>query len=350
MCRISVDFFRDCYFRIVFERELAEMKVSFVVPCYCSEATIKNVVAEIQKKMCVLSEYTYEIILVNDFSPDETFEVIKELCDTDDRMIGIDLAKNFGQHAALMAGFQYISGDIVVCLDDDGQTPADEVEKLLYQLEDGYDVVYASYENKQHSPFRNFGSWINSKMAESMLGKPDHLYISSYFAAKRFVIEEMKNYKNPYPYVIGLVLRTSQHICNVTVSHRKREVGHSGYSFRKLFALWINGFTSFSVKPLRIATISGIFVAIAGFIYAVWTIVKKITNPYVVIGWSSTVSIILIIGGMILCVLGMIGEYVGRIYISINNSPQFVIRDLVCNKQKSVKVHHLEEENGIRVR
>lgn len=324
------------------------MKVSFVVPCYCSKATISNVVAEIQKKMSEIIEYTYEIILVNDCSPDGTFGVIQKLCKTDDRIIGIDLAKNFGQHAALMAGFHYVSGDVIVCLDDDGQTPADEVDKLLHQLEEGYDVVYASYGNKQHSLFRNFGSWVNAKMTESMLGKPGHLSISSYFAAKRFVIEEMKKYENPYPYVIGLVLRTSQNICNVCVAHRKREVGQSGYSFRKLAALWMNGFTSFSVKPLRFATISGSFVALAGFFYAIWTVVKKITNANVLMGWSSTVSIILILGGMILCVLGMIGEYVGRIYISINNSPQYVVKRAICNKENMMN-QDLEGEDGIRV-
>lgn len=305
------------------------MKVSYIIPCYRSEKTIKIVVNEIQKKMKELEQYTYEIILVNDCSPDNTFGVIRQLCLEDKNIIGIDHAKNFGQHAALMAGFHFATGDVVVCLDDDGQTPANEVDKLLVKIEEGYDVVYAEYEHKQHSAFRNFGSKVNKKMTEIMLGKPKELYISSYFAAKKFIIDEILKYKNAYPYVIGLVLRTTKNICNVKVNHRDRMEGTSGYSLKKLFALWINGFTSFSVIPLRFATVSGVFVALCGFIYAIYTIITKITNPDRIIGWSSIISILLILGGVILLVLGMIGEYIGRIYISLNNSPQYVIRSII---------------------
>ena len=162
-----------------------------------------------------------------------------------------------------------------------------------------------------------------------MLGKPKELYISSYFAAKRFVIEEMIKYQNSYPYVIGLVLRTTRNICNVKVTHRKREIGQSGYSFTKLLALWINGFTSFSVKPLRAATFSGVAVAVVGLLYALWTIINRIVNPMVPVGWSSTIAVVLVLGGVILVDLGMIGEYIGRIYISLNNSPQYVVKKLI---------------------
>lgn len=305
------------------------MKISYVIPCYCSEKTIKSVVQEIQNKMNEMSDYFYEIILVNDCSPDNTFAVIGDLCAHNQNIIGVGLAKNFGQHAALMAGYHFVTGDIVVCMDDDGQTPANEVDKLLDKIQDGYDVVYAEYEHKKHSRFRNFGSKLNQKMAESMLGKPKELYISSYFAAKRFVIEEMIKYQNSYPYVIGLVLRTTRNICNVKVTHRKREIGQSGYSFTKLLALWINGFTSFSVKPLRAATFSGVAVAVVGLLYALWTIINRIVNPMVPVGWSSTIAVVLVLGGVILVDLGMIGEYIGRIYISLNNSPQYVVKKLI---------------------
>lgn len=305
------------------------MKVSFVIPCYRSEKTLDVVVNEINQKMHDLYKYDYEIILVNDCSPDDTRGVIQRLCSENKNIIGIEHAKNFGQHAALMAGFHFVSGDVVVCLDDDGQTPADEVDKLLNKIEEGYDVVYAEYEDKKHSAFRNLGSNVNRKMTEIMLGKPKELYISSYFAAKRFVIDEMIKYQNAYPYVIGLVLRTTKNICNVKVRHRERLEGTSGYSFKKLLALWVNGFTSFSVMPLRFATYGGSVVAVSGFIYAVYTIIRKIVDPNRIIGWSSTISIMLILGGMILLVLGMIGEYIGRIYISLNNSPQYVIRSVI---------------------
>lgn len=305
------------------------MKISYVIPCYRSAATLESVVAEIKEKMLTIDKYEYEIILINDCSPDDTFAVIRKLCAQNTNIIGIDHAKNFGQHAALMAGFHYASGDIVICLDDDGQTPANEVDKLLDKLEEGYDVVYAKYENKKHSAFRNFGSNVNKKMTEIMLGKPRELYVSSYFAAKRFVVEEMMKYTNAYPYVIGLVLRTTKNICNVNVNHRDRMNGVSGYSIKKLVALWLNGFTSFSIMPLRFASYGGIFVAFCGFLYAIYTIIRKIVDPNRVIGWSSTISIMLILGGILLLVMGMIGEYIGRIYISINNSPQYVVRSVI---------------------
>jgi len=305
------------------------MKISFVIPCYRSSKTIRTVVDEIKDKMATMPSYEYEVILVNDCSPDNTFEVIREICAENSNVIGIDHTRNFGQHAALMAGYHYVSGDVIVCMDDDGQTPANEVDKLLAKIDEGYDVVYAKYEHKQHSIFRNVGSVFNKKLTEVMLEAPKELYISSYFAARRFIIDEVLRYKNAYPYVIGLILRATKNICNVPVSHRERLEGKSGYSLRKLIALWVNGFTSFSVIPLRIATYTGSLVAFAGFIYAIVTIIRKLLDPDIPVGWSSTFSTILIIGGFILLVLGMIGEYVGRIYISLNNSPQYVIRSVI---------------------
>lgn len=303
--------------------------VSFVIPCYRSEQTIGGVVEEINSTMADLPQYNYEIILVNDASPDNTFEAIRDLCQKQSNICGINLAKNFGQHAALMAGFHYVHGEIVVCLDDDGQTPANEVDKLLNGIEEGADVVYARYAAKQHSAFRNFGSKVNELMTRVMLGKPKELYISSYFAAKRFVVEEMTRYQNPYPYVIGLVLRSTKKIINVEVTHREREVGTSGYTIGKLLNLWFNGFTAFSVKPLRLATVMGIASACVGFLYGIYTIIKKFVNPDVVIGFSALMAAIVFFGGLILLMLGIIGEYIGRIYISLNNSPQFVIRESI---------------------
>lgn len=303
--------------------------VSFVIPCYRSEQTIGGVVEEINSTMAVLPQYTYEIILVNDASPDNTFEAIRDLCQKQSNICGINLAKNFGQHAALMAGFHYVHGEIVVCLDDDGQTPANEVGKLLNGIEEGADVVYARYATKQHSAFRNFGSKVNELMTRVMLEKPKELYISSYFAAKRFVVEEMTRYQNPYPYVIGLVLRSTKKIINVEVTHREREVGTSGYTIGKLLNLWFNGFTAFSVKPLRLATVMGIASACVGFLYGIYTIIKKFVNPDVVIGFSALMAAVVFFGGLILLMLGIIGEYIGRIYISLNNSPQYVIRESI---------------------
>ena len=309
-------------------------KVSFVIPCYCSEKSLQNVVNEIDSTMKGSNEYKYEIILVNDLSPDGTWDIIKNIVQNNNNVQGINFAQNFGQHAALMAGLRQTTGDIVVCLDDDGQTPAGEVFKLSDKIDEGYDVVYAKYEDKKHSLFRNLGSKLNFKMTENLLNKPKDLYISSYFAVKRFVVEQMLEYHNPYPYVIGLVLRVTKNITNVQVKHRARENGESGYTLKKLIALWINGFTAFSVKPLRLASFTGVMVAIIGFVSIIYTIINKIANPNVPLGWSSTMAALLILGGLILLVLGMIGEYIGRIYICINNSPQYVIKEMIKNESE----------------
>lgn len=310
------------------------MKISFVIPCYRSEHMIGRVVEEINTTMAEMPKYTYEIVLVNDCSPDDTFGTIKVLGEKYPFVKGISLARNFGQHAALMAGFHHVTGDVVVCLDDDGQTPANEVGKLLAKIEEGHDVVYARYAHKQHSAFRNLGSKVNEIMTRFMLGKPKELYISSYFAAKRFVIEDVIRYENSFPYVIGLVLRATKHITNVDVKHRDREEGSSGYTLKKLLGLWFNGFTAFSVKPLRIATFMGGFSAVCGFLYAIYTIIKKLVLPDVPVGFSAMMCAIVIFGGMIMLMLGLIGEYIGRIYISLNSAPQYVIRDVV-NLQKN---------------
>ena len=305
------------------------MKISFVIPCYRSEKTLSDVVDEIKTTMASIG-HEFEIILVNDCSPDKTFEVIKQLANENENILGIDLAKNFGQHCALMAGMRHSSGDVVVCLDDDGQTPADEVGKLLDKLDEGYDVCYASYGKKQHSGFRNFGSKVNELMTRIMLGKPKELKVSSYFAAKRFIVDDMLRYEQSYAYVIGLVLRATKNVANVEVNHRARSVGESGYTLTKLFSLWFNGFTAFSIKPLRIATAIGCFCACSGFLYGIYTIIKKfILMNDVQAGFSALMSVLVFIGGMIMLMLGLIGEYIGRIYICMNNSPQYVIREKV---------------------
>ncbi|MBP5528972.1 MAG: glycosyltransferase [Lachnospiraceae bacterium] len=304
------------------------MKISFVIPCYRSEKTLSDVVDEIKTTMAEIG-HEFEIILVNDCSPDKTFEVIKKLAEENDNILGIDLAKNFGQHCALMAGMRHSSGDVVVCLDDDGQTPANEVGKLLDKLDEGYDVCYASYGKKQHSGFRNFGSKVNEIMTRIMLGKPKELKVSSYFAAKRFIVDDMLRYEQSYAYVIGLVLRATKNVANVEVNHRARSVGESGYTLAKLFSLWFNGFTAFSIKPLRIATGIGIFCACSGFAYGIYTIIKKLVLVDVQAGFSALMSVLVFIGGMIMLMLGLIGEYIGRIYICMNNSPQYVIREKV---------------------
>nr|MBQ4456985.1 glycosyltransferase [Clostridia bacterium] len=306
-------------------------EISFVIPCYNSEKTITRVIDEIKASV---TEKDYEIILINDGSKDNVYEVIRDLADKDKKIKVIDLIRNFGQHSALMTGLRYSEGDIVVCLDDDGQTPADEYEKLVKGVREGFDVVYAKYDNKQHSLFRNFGSKLNDIMACLMLNKPKDLYLSSYFACNRLVVDEIVKYQNPFPYLAGLVLRTTTRIKNVPVNHRKRETGESGYTLSKLIGLWMNGFTAFSVKPLRIATTIGFLIAILGFLYGIILIIRKITNNIEILGYSSIMASMLFIGGLVMIMLGLIGEYLGRIYICLNNQPQAIVRNTINIKKK----------------
>lgn len=303
-------------------------KISFVIPCYRSEKTVLIVVDEIERTMAQRRELDYEIVLVNDGSPDNVWQVIKERAEEDGHIMGINLAKNFGQHAALMAGYNHCTGNVIVSLDDDGQTPADKVFLLIDELEKGYDVVYASYPENRQNAFRRWGSNFAKKMLDYMFDIKDDRKGSSYFVAREFVIREIIRYNHSYPYISGLILRTTRNIGVVSIPHRERIAGKSGYNLKSLISLWLNGFTAFSVKPLELGTFVGVGMAMLGFVYAIYTIIRRLFTPTVVEGWSSLISITLIVGGIIMVMLGLIGEYIGRIYICINNSPQYVIREV----------------------
>lgn len=302
------------------------VKYSFVIPCYNSSHTIGNVVKEIQDKMLEMDEKDYEIILVNDHSKDSTKDVIFSLAEQNN-VRAITLAKNSGQDSACLCGYRASKGDYVISLDDDGQTPANEVDRLINKLHEGYDVVIAHYPNKHHESWRNIGSRINDYMEREMLGKPKELYVGSYFIAKRFIIDQIITYPNPYPYIRGLLLSATDNIANVDVNHRNREYGKSQYTLKKLLGLWLNGFTSFSVKPLRVSTFIGGIIAVLGFIMTIYAVIHKLLHPEISAGWASLMAVMTLIGGMILLMLGLIGEYVGRIYISLNHTPQYVIQE-----------------------
>ena len=317
-------------------------KLSFVIPCYGSETTIEIVVNEIRETLKQRPEYDYEIILVNDCSPDRVWPRIRALALADSHITGIDLAKNFGQHAALMAGYRHCTGDLIISLDDDGQTPACELFTLVDKMKEGWDVVYASYAHKMHSGFRNFGTWMNERMTESLIGKPKGLRVTSYFIMRRFIADEILRYENAYPYIEGLIFRATRNIANVPVTHHERMVGESGYTFSKLLALWFNGFTAFSVKPLRIATFCGSACACIGFLYGIYVVIRKLVDSSIEMGWSSIIASIFFLGGLILIMLGMIGEYIGRIYISINNAPQYTIREVISASTDSTETARRE--------
>lgn len=307
--------------------------ISFVIPCYCSELTIEAVVAEIRQEVSKQQKYDYEIILVNDHSKDNTKQVIWKLAQEDSRIAAIDFSQNFGQHSAMMAGFHKVRGEFVVSLDDDGQMPVESVFALIHELENGADVAFGRYEEIKQKWYRNIGSSINAKMTEFLLDKPKDIYMSSFWAGRRFVIEEIIKYDAAYPYVGGLLLRVTKNMVSIPVKQRERMAGRSGYTFRKLLNLWMNGFTAFSMKPLRFATLCGGLSAAAGFLLAVIMVIRKLLNPDILLGYASTITVILFIGGMIMLLLGLLGEYIGRIYINLNKAPQFVLREVYDNRE-----------------
>lgn len=306
------------------------VKISFVIPCYKSEETVARVIQEIIEKVNEKKEsYSHEIIAVNDCSPDNVWTVLKGLANNNSSIKLLDLAINGGKHAALMAGFNYVTGDIVVGVDDDLQCPIDRLWDLIEPLEKGYDVSIAKYSKKNESLFKQCGSKVNDWMIRVLLNKPKGMVFSNFIARKRFVCDEIIKYQHSFPYLEGLTLRTTRNYCFVPMEERARENGKSGYGLKKSFALWLNGCTAFSVKPLRISSAIGVVTAVFGFGYGLFTIVRKILNPMIMAGYSSLLAVVLIIGGMMMMMIGMLGEYVGRIYLCLNNAPQYVIREMV---------------------
>ena len=304
------------------------MKISFVIPCYRSEKTIEGVVAEIKSVVSRRPEVDYEIVMVSDHSPDNVYSVIERLCRDDPAHLqGMELARNFGQHAALMAGYAHSSGDLVISLDDDGQAPCDSIWELVDKLmADGNDVVYGAYPVIKQSGFRRFGTKMNHFMMHWLLDKPTDVRLSSFWVMRRFVVDEMLRYSGPYPFLCGLIFRITKNVGNVTVEQRDRVDGVSGYTFGSLLALWMNGFTAFSVKPLRLTSYMGGLLAVLGLLASLWTVVDKLFfHPEMPIGYGSLMSVLLFVGGTLMLILGLIGEYVGRIYICLNNAPQYVL-------------------------
>ena len=314
-------------------------KLSFIIPCYGSEKTVGIVIKEIDEIVSKNREYDYEIIAVNDHSPDNVWNVLKEIAKTNNKVKLINLAKNMNRPGALMAGMSKVTGDYIILMDDDGQCPMENLWNLIKPLEEGHDVSIAKYPTYKQSVFKSFGTIVNRKMTEVIMGKPKDLSFTNFSALKTYIVDEIIKYKNPYPYMTGLLLRTTSDIVNVKMEERERITGSTNFTFKKMLSLWINGFTAFSIKPLRISTVIGVLTAALGFIYGIYIIIQKLfIHTTVLQGYSSTMAVMLFIGGIIMMMLGMIGEYIGRIYISINNSPQYVIKETVnINKKEGEK-------------
>lgn len=304
------------------------MKISFVIPCYRSADTIEGVWEEIRDAMKARPGIDYEVILVNDNSPDQTSDVIFRLAEEHDAIRAVDLAKNSGQPSAILAGMSLVSGDYVMTSDDDGQTPIDRVFDFLDEMERGdYDVVCARYtERDQPSLFRRFGSGMNRKVADYMIDKPKGVYMATIFLARRFVADRLAEYRKPYPYMAALLLRITRNIGNVSVPQRKRAAGSSGYTFSKLLKLWMNGFTSNPTKPIALAAKTGAaFFFVSFVLFLVFLIRLIIGSDGGNAAWILA-SCIFFTQSIVLFFLALIGEVVGRSYVCISDVPQYVIR------------------------
>ncbi|WP_457619047.1 glycosyltransferase family 2 protein [Lutibacter sp.] len=308
-----------------------DIKLSVIIPVYNGAKTIEALVENLENELA--SKFNLELVLVNDGSPsDNSATVCETLTHNKEWIKFIDLSGNFGEHNAVMAGLNYCTGDMAVIIDDDFQNPPSEIIKLVEELNQGYDVVYSYYQKKQHSFLRNLGSKFNDLIANTLIQKPKKLYLSSFKAINRFVINEIIKYKGPYPYIDGLILRFTRNYSTVLVKHNAREEGKSGYTIHKLISLWLNMFTNFSILPLRIATILGFVVAILGLLAAIVFILQKLQNPALPAGWTSIIVTLLMISGVQLFTIGMLGEYLGRLFLKDNGNPQFVVRRIITNK------------------
>lgn len=310
------------------------MLISVAIPCYKSSKTIGRVVDEIREKILSKPGYDYQIILVNDYPFDGTFSVIKQICQEDKKVVGVNLSRNFGQASAKLAAIPYVKGDVLVYMDDDGQHPAEGIIPLAEKIMEGYDVVYAYFKSKKHSLFKRFTSKINAKIAEINGTKAKYVHNSSFMAISRFAVDAYKDYHSPFPSLFGYLNTLVGKVANIEMPHRARMEGKSNYSLGKLLKMWLNGFTNFSVVPLRFIALLGTFIACGGFVFGVVMIIRKIVNPAIAAGYASTMAVLLFLGGMILLALGFVGEYIGRIYMTVSNLQAYRVREVINAEKK----------------
>lgn len=311
------------------------MLYSIIVPCYKSAHTIRQVVELTAAKMEEMGRTPYEFVLVDDYSPDggDTICELRAVADDHPYVKVIELAQNSGQHNAVMAGLNYAEGDVLIAMDDDLQTHPSQLPAMFEEFDKGYDIVYGYYPEKHHSAFRNFGSWVNSTSVRILIGKPKDLKTSSFWIIRKFVRDYVIQYKSHYTHLQGLFLRTTRNIASVPVEHFDRAYGSSGYTFKKLISLWSN-IMGYSIVPLRIAQRTGVFFAILGILGALAIILKKIFAPTSAVGWYSMMVSICFFSGLIMMFLGVIGEYLGRMFKGMTNDPQFVVRQVYTGRKE----------------
>ena len=309
--------------------------LTFVIPLYNSAPTIGPLVEEIA---ALAIPGGHEIILVDDGSSDETRAVCARL--VAEAKIPVTLvahARNFGEHNAVLTGWRHARGGHIVNLDDDGQNPPREAVRLWEHAQSAHlDVVFGHYREKRHSLFRNVGSWLTNRMTDWALEKPAGFYLSSFRCVSAFVAREAAVHSGPYPYLDGLILQVTQRIGSVEVRHAERLAGQSGYTLRKLMRLWLSAWVNFSVLPLRLATMAGLALAFAGIAAFGGVIYLHMVNRGPAFGWGSLMAALLVSSGMQLVLLGVIGEYIGRMFLNVNQRPQAVVRDVVTNRPPAV--------------
>ncbi len=289
--------------------------------------SIKNVVLSTAEELQKLGCTDFEFILVNDCSPDNcrTTQVLSSMADEYSYVKVIELSKNVGQHNAIMAGLNNCCGDVIIGMDDDGQTHPSQIKILLEKFNEDYDLVYGYYPEKKHSFLRNIFSYLNHLSVRILINKPKDLKNSSFWIARRFVIDEVTRYKGCYSHLQGLFIRTTSNIACVPIQHFEREYGESGYTFKALLRLW-SSVIGFSVVPLRLSAYLGYLSAFIGLLGGVIIFIRKLLNPNMAIGWPSTMVVLFVFSGIILLFMGILGEYIGRMYISQNSQPQYTIK------------------------
>lgn len=303
-------------------------ELSLVIPVYNGSETIGAVVESIQR---VFASRSFEIILVNDGSEDDSETVCAQLVQESRGTVTlVQLSRNFGEHSAVLAGLGQARGEYMAVLDDDGQHPPEEVARMLAEIKQkNHDVVYGHYIEKQHSSFRNAGSRFNDRIATLMLGKPKDLYLSSFKVMNRFLVNEIIKYRGPYPYADGLIYRTTRRIGQIPVEHRANIAGPSRYTFRKLLGLWLNMFLNFSIKPLRLSVYVGLIVSCLSVLALGFIFVDKVwITPDLTLGIPTVLGCIVFFSGVQLMILGLVGEYLGRLYLDQTGTPQYIVRSV----------------------
>ena len=302
-------------------------QVSVVVPVYRSEDCLDKLVEALTAAF-EESGRSHEIVLVNDCSPDRSWDRIVELVERYPTIRGVNFRKNFGQDSALMAGLRTSQGEMVVIMDDDLQHDPKDMEMLLKKVEEGFDVCYARFVQKKQALWKNLGSWLNGKVANIVIEKPDEVYLSPYKAIARSVVGEINKYDGPYPYVDGLLFRATTNITQVDAEHHDRYAGESNYNLIRSLNVWLKLATSFSLVPLRVATYLGFGSSSVGMLLALLLVIRKLFfDTGAPLGWPSTIVAILVLGGVQLACLGLIGEYLGRVFIHLNKRPQYVVKE-----------------------